>query len=178
MRRTLPLLVLTAAAASAADLPPGTRLPALKGEYLSGRNATLPDDAAGRVSLLALGFTYESRFAVEAWVKKFRTEFGESPQAGFYEIPMIGGMARMGKWFIDSGMRRATPKGDHEHVITVYGGTGPWKDRLGFKAPNGAYLILLDKTGVVRWRHSGPFDEAAYKALAAETKAQLSKPAQ
>ena len=41
----------------------------------------------------------------------------------FFEIPMIGGLARMGKWFIDSGMRRGTPKADHENVITVYGGT-------------------------------------------------------
>ena len=46
-----------------------------------------------------------------------------NPRVTFFEIPMIGGLARMGKWFIDSGMRRGTPKADHENVITVYGGT-------------------------------------------------------
>ena len=55
---------------------------------------------------------------------------------------MIGGMARMGKWFIDSGMRRGTPKADQENVITVYGGTDAWKQRVGFGDPKAAYLIL------------------------------------
>ena len=80
-----------------------------------------------------LGFTYDSRFPVEAWAKRFRQDFGAEPGVTFFEIPMIGGMARMGKWFIDSGMRRGTPKADHENVITVYGGTDAWKQRVGFK---------------------------------------------
>ena len=144
-------------------------MPALRGEFLSGRQAVLPGVAAGRVALLALGFTYDSRFAVEAWVGRFRKDFGDNPQGTFYEIPMIGGMARLGKWFIDSGMRRGTPKEDRENVITVYGGTEPWKQRLGFQAPEVAYLILLDQHGVVRWRHSGLFDEEAYRTLSRST---------
>ena len=127
----------------------------------------LPEAASGRVALLTLGFTYDSRLAVEAWVKRFRGDYGKNPMITFYEIPMIGGMAQLGKWFIDSGMRRGTPKEDHEHVITVYGGGSLWKERTGFKEPNAGYLILLDKDGIVRWRHEGSFDEAAYKGLAA-----------
>src|ERR1700758_4498394 len=97
----------------------GETLPPLKGEFLTGRPAQLPDAASGRVALLALGFTYDSRFPVEAWVGRFRKDFGGNPQVTFYEIPMIGGMARLGKWFIDSGMRRGTPLRDQENVITV-----------------------------------------------------------
>jgi len=147
----------------------GEPMPALKGAFLSGRQAVLPEVANGRVALLALGFTYDSRFAVEAWVGRFRKDFGDSPQVTFYEIPMIGGIARLGKWFIDSGMRRGTPKDDHENVITVYGGTERWKHRLGFQAPEAAYLVLLDQDGIVRWRHSGLFDEEIYRALSRST---------
>lgn len=170
-------IMLTGSAFSA-ELPVAVRLPELKGEYLTGKTATLPDAAAGRVALLALGFTYDSRFAVEAWVKRFRADYGDNPQTTFYEIPMIGGMAQMGKWFIDSGMRRATPKADHEHVITVYGNMNSWKERVGFKAPDVAYLILLDKNGAVRWRHSGAFDEAVYQSLSAAMKPLLFNSAQ
>ena len=160
------LLTVVLMAASAVEvLSPGQPMPALEGEFLTGRQATLPDAASGRVALLALGFTYNSRFAVEGWIGRFRKDFGEKPQVTFYEIPMIGGMARLGKWFIDSGMRRGTPKTDHEHVITVYGGADPWKQRLGYQSPDAAYLILLDQHGMVRWRHNGKFDEEAYKAL-------------
>lgn len=153
--------------------PSGEVLPVLKGEYLTGRKATLPDDARGKVAMLAFGFSYHSRFAVEDWVKAFRTQFGSDPRVAFYEIPMIGGMARMGKWFIDSGMRKGTPKADHERVITVYGGVDPWKKRLEFKAPDNAYLVLLDGDGRTRWLHSGKFDRKAFDELAAHARQLL-----
>ncbi len=146
-------------------LTPAAPMPTLKGEFLTGRPAVLPDAASGRVALLALGFTYSSRYAVEAWVGTFRQDFGGNPRVTFYEIPMIGGMARLGKWFIDSGMRRGTPEKDRENVITVYGGTDPWKAHVGFRSPDDAYLILLDEHGIVRWIHGGPFDQAAYADL-------------
>jgi len=152
-------------------LSPGHPMPALKGEFLTGRRACLPEAASGRVALLALGFSYHSRFAVEAWVGRFRADFGRKPQVTFFEIPMIGGMARLGKWFIDRGMRKGTPAKDHEHVITVYGGAESWKKRLGFRSPDAAYLILLDQRGIVRWLHRGAFDENAYQALAAQANA-------
>lgn len=159
-----------AAQAHAAELAVGTGLPKLQGEYLTGRKATLPGDAAGRVSLLLFGFTYQSRFQVEPWAKRFRGEFEKNPKVTFYEIPMIGGMARMGKWFIDSGMRRGTPKADQENVITVYGGTDAWKTLVGFKAEDAAYLVLLDAKGNVAWVHAGPVDEAAFEGLAGKVR--------
>ena len=167
----LPLAVLPLAAhaaASVASLAVGDPLPTLRGEFLTGRTAVLPQAAAGRVALLLLGFTYDSRFAVEAWTQKFRGQFHTDPRVTFYEIPMIGGLARMGKWFIDGGMRRGTPKADYEHVITVYGGIDPWKQRVAFRDPNAAYLILLDASGRVAWRFAGVPDEPAYHALSSE----------
>lgn len=164
-------MMMTAAAVS--TLSPGQPLPPLQGEFLTGRKAVLPAAASGRVALVALGFTYDSRFAVEAWVNRFRKDFGANPRLTFFEVPMIAGLARLGKWFIDGGMRRGTPRQDRENVITVYGGADPWKQRLDFQAPDAAYLILLDQRGIVRWRHSGSFDEPAYQALTNQLPALL-----
>jgi hypothetical protein len=161
---------MTSLSSAAAELTVGEYMPELRGEYLSGRKSILPGDASRCVALLLFGFTYQSRFAVEAWTERFRGDFEKIPQVTFYEIPMIGGMARMGKWFIDSGMRRGTPKADQENVITVYGGTEPWKQRLGFKAEDSAYLVIVDQNGKVAWRHAGPFDETSYQALAAHVR--------
>ena len=157
-------------ASAASELTTGENMPELRGEYLSGRKAILPGDASGRAALLLFGFTYQSRFAVEAWTRRFRQDFEKNPQVAFYEIPMIGGMARLGKWFIDSGMRRGTPKADQENVITVYGGTERWKQRLGVKAEDVAYLVVLDKKGNVAWCQAGPFEDARYEALAAQVR--------
>ena len=60
------LIIALATAAPAPALGPGDLMPPLRGQFLSGRKAVLPDAARGRVALVALGFTYDSRFAVEA----------------------------------------------------------------------------------------------------------------
>ncbi|MEQ1884767.1 MAG: hypothetical protein ABL967_06870 [Bryobacteraceae bacterium] len=171
---TLMLVAAGAFAASGEELRTAQPLPELKGEYLSGREAVLPRDAHGKVTLLLLGFSYKSRFAVEEYTKHFRADFDGNAKVTFYEIPMIGGMARLGKWFIDSGMRRGTPKADQENVITVYGGTDVWKKALGVKSEEWAYLVLLDPEGNIAWRQGGLFAETKYKELAARVK-QLSE---
>jgi hypothetical protein len=148
-------------------------MPALRGEFLSGKKAVLPDAAHGRLALVALGFSYDSRFAVEAWTERFRRDFGTNDSVTFFEVPVIGGMARMARPFIDGGMRRGTPEALHESVITVYGGAGQWKLRLGFREPDDAYLVLIDRTGRIVWCHAGPFREEDYALLAAAAQRQL-----
>lgn len=170
----LPMILMVSALIS--TLQPGESLPPLKGEFLTGRQAQLPEASSGRVALLALGFSYNSRFPVEVWIGRFRKDFGENPHVTFYEIPMISGMARLGKWFIDSGMRKGTPANDQENVITVYGGVDSWKRRVGYQSLDAAYLVLLDKHGIVCWRHSGAFDEEAYKDLSVHVSALLKEP--
>jgi hypothetical protein len=165
-----------AASVEADRLSIGDRLPELRGDYLSERKALLPDDASGRVALLMLGFTYKSRFAVEEWGKRFRAEFQKNPQITFYEIPMISGLGRAAKWFIESGMRRGTPKADHERVITVYGGADPWKQRLQVKTETEAYLILLDPKGNIAWLHSGTVDDASFHELAEQARKLIAAP--
>ncbi len=145
----------------------GDVFPALTGQFLSGRRATLPADAKGRVAMVALGFSYDSRFAVEEWSKRFRAQFSGHPHATFYQVPMIGGLGRLGRVFIDRGMRKGTPKELYENVITVYGGVGPWKERLAVSDGKWAYLALIDGRGVVRWLHAGFFDESRFQEMAA-----------
>ena len=156
------------AATPVTEIAVGDQLPPLRGESLTGRAAVLPQAASGRVALLMLGFTYDSRFSIETWAKRFRKDFGSTPRVTFFEVPMIGGFATLGKWFIDSGMRRGTPKADQENVITVYGGTDAWKQRVGFHDPKAAYLILIDQNGKVVWSHAGNFEEEPYQKLSSQ----------
>ena len=173
--KSVALALLSVTFANAESVDAGQRLPVLRGEYLSGRKAELPGDANGKAALLLLGFSYQSRFAVEAWSKRFREDFEKNPRVTFYEIPMIGGMARLGKWFIDSGMRRGTPKSDHENVITVYGGTDAWKKQLNVGDETYAYLVLLDAKGNVAWQHAGKYDTAQYELMANKLKSLLAE---
>ncbi len=140
----------------------GDPFPELKGRFLAGRDAALPQAASGKVTLVAMGFTYQSRFPVEAWADWYRKTVGSRTDVTFFEVPMIGGLATLGRWFIDRGMRSGTPVDLHDRVITVYGGTGDWKKRLSYSPEHkdDAYLIVLDTQGVVRWLHHGGFDQS------------------
>ena len=157
------------AASDVAPLRVGDALPRLEGEFLSGRAAVLPAASSGRVTFLMIGFTYASRFPVEVWGEWFRQTTGARADVTFFEVPMIGGLARLGRWFIDRGMRTGTPAALHEHVITVYSRTGDWKTRLGVSSgsEDDAFLILIDEDGIVRWLHHGEFDAARAQELAA-----------
>jgi hypothetical protein len=153
----------------AAALAIGDPFPRLEAEFLTGRKAVLPDAAAGKSALVMMGFTYDSRFAVEKWAEHLRLDFSANDKFTFFEVPVIGGMGRMAKWFIDSGMRKGTPKELHENVITVYGGADRWKKAMGFSKSDehAAYLALLGPNGRVRWMHRGGFTEEAMTALKA-----------
>ncbi len=147
----------------------GDQLPPIAGEFLTGRRVTLPGDSRGRIAVLFMGFTYASRVPVEAWGGWFRASFGTRDGLTFYEMPIIGGLAKLGRWFIDSGMRRGTPSDLHEHVITVYAGSGEWKARLGVTdaSDKDAYVLLVDESGRIRWMYHGAFDETRAQELAA-----------
>jgi hypothetical protein len=182
MRRALCSCAILAvlAATVAADPPPprlapGDVMPALEGDLLNGSRAVLPDAARGAVALFALGFTYDSRFAVEEWGGRFRATYGSGAGVTLYEVPMMGSAARMGRWFIDRGMRRNTPRELHDRVLTVYGSVGAWKQRLAVTEDTFAYLILVDATGRVAWLHAGRFDPARFEELRQATDALLAR---
>ncbi len=174
-RAGLVLSLVLAAAVSAraageqrpAPLAVGDAFPPLKAKFLTGRTALLPDAARGKAALVMMGFSYDSRFAVEAWAKAFQGEFGARQDVTFFEVPVIGGMGRLAKPFIDSGMRKGTPPALHENVITVYGNVDYWKALMGFvkQAEHAAYLALIDPDGRVRWLHRGSYTPEAMSAL-------------
>jgi len=154
---------------TAAPLAVGDAFPRLEAEFLTGRKAVLPDAAAGKSALILMGFTYDSRHDVEAWVEQMGGEIGPNEKITYFQVPIIGGMGRMAKWFIDSGMRKGTPKALHENVITVYGGVDRWKKAMGFSKAHekSAYLALLGPDGRIQWMHHGGFSEEAMAALKA-----------
>jgi hypothetical protein len=169
----------TAPTSQAAEtmLAPGALLPAFTGEDLAGHDVTLPEASRGKVALIAFGFSYDSRKPVEAWTAHARTTWGTDARFAWYQVPMIGGFGRLAKPFITGGMRKETPAQYHGNAVTVFGGVGPWKTRLGVKDDGLAYLVLIDRTGIVRWLHAGPFVPAKAAEFDDQVRALLAPPA-
>jgi len=140
----------------------GKPMPSLKGSFLSGKSAVLPDAGRGKVAMYLIGFTYDSRFAVEAWAERYKKDYAANPGMTFFEVPVIGGMAMLGKPFIDRGMRNGTPKQFHENVLTVYGGAGALRKAFAAKNDKHAVIVLCDREGLAQWTWEGMMDETKY----------------
>lgn len=154
--------------AFASPLRAGDPLPALVGRNLLGERVELPRAAAGRHTLLLLGFSYESRHAVGAWGVRFRQEFGADSLLACYELPMMSGFgARLGRPFIEGGMRGGTPAPLHRNVVVVWNEVGAWKRRLEVRDTDLAYLLLVDRAGRLVWSGTGRRDGSGFDALAA-----------
>ena len=173
VRFFLPGVVILALAAGVHAAPPtqplraGDLLPSMRGSFLTGKDVTLPAVSSGKTAVLILGFTYGSRKSVEPWGDWCKKVMAGRPDLTFFEMPMIGGMGKLGRWFIDRGMRKSTPAELHEHVITVYSDVGDWKRRLGVSGANedDAFLVVVDGKGIVQWLHHGAFDAETGRTL-------------
>jgi hypothetical protein len=129
--------------------------------------------AMGRVAILMFGFSYGSRTAVEAWGHHVQTTWGGDARVAWYQLPMVGGLGRLAKPFITGGMRKETPAQYHGNSVVVFGGTGAWKARLGVKDDRAAYVVILDRDGVVRWIAAGAIDDRRLAELDAQVRALL-----
>jgi hypothetical protein len=166
----LPLLL--ASAVASAPLERGAPLPVVSGVRLDGRAAELPAACRGRVTLVAFGFTRGSSKAVQAYGTRFKQAFAADSSHDWFEVPVLGGMARIARPFITSAMRGGTPVADRPHILTVWSGAGEWKRRLEYDEGDWAYLVLLDREGRVRWRGRGAFDEPTWRELEAAASAR------
>jgi hypothetical protein len=162
-------------AAAVAALTIGSVFPDLNGEFLTGKKASLPQAANGKVALVALGFTHASHATVSAWTSRFHKEFFEEPKAKFYQVPMLGGMAWLSRIFVESGLRKNNPKVFYEDIMPVYHNVDDWKKRIGYKGDDVAYVFLLDQNGVIRWMFAGGVDEREFAQMRDETRRLLSK---
>jgi len=160
-------------AVSLAALPPqtnslqiGERLPCMRGELMTGEPGTLPDLASDHCTLLVMGFATDAKDFAQEWARRFRVTWSDNPRATVYMIPVLGGIKqRLAKGIIERRIRDCTPAALRAHVMTVWGALDEWKVRVDYRAPEDAYLVLLDGDGRVAWRHAGPCEEAAWQAL-------------
>jgi hypothetical protein len=63
---------------------------------------------------------------------RFLQQFQSDARVMFFEVPMIGRLARLTKPSTDGGIRRGTPKAAYGHIVTVYREKAPWRHRGAF----------------------------------------------
>ena len=150
----------------------GKKFPVVNAETLEGSTATVPDDAAGKVTLVCVAFLQQSQSQLDSWLNPFYEKFGNREDTMFYEVPMISGGYRFMKMIIDGGMRGGLPAFKHKHVVTMYGDVESYKKALDVD-PTRGHAFLLDRDGTIRWQDQGFSDAGKLESLFAATEALL-----
>lgn len=152
----------------------GKKFPVVSAETLEGKKATVPDDAAWKVTLVVVAFLRESQSQLDSWLNPFYEKFGTREGIMFYEVPMITGGYRFMKPIIDGGMRGGLPKFKHKHVVSMYGDVQSYLQALALDPRNG-YAFLLDRDGIIRWQEQGFSNAATLASLFEATEALLQR---
>jgi hypothetical protein len=139
--------------------------PRLAGKTLSAKEIVLPDDARGKIALVAIGFSKKSGEVTRAWGDRFKKDFGADPNYAVYPVAMLEEAPRFVRGMILGSMRRGIPVGDRDRFVTLFQGEAELKHFVAFSAADDAYLFLLDAKGEVQWRGHGVFREEDYPAL-------------
>ena len=138
--------------------------PTVQAKNLEGNQTTIPDDAKGKVTLVAVAFLQQSQGQLDSWLNPFYEKFGKSDDFMFYEIPMIAGGYVFMKPIISSGMRGGLPQFKHKHVVTFFGDVKQYSDTLNID-PGFGHAFLLDKEGIIRWQGKGFAEKDALEEM-------------
>lgn len=166
MKRALLTIVVVSAVCSGAV---GTRLPRLEAKAFDGSTLVLPDSGLGSITLVGLGYKRELQDDLSSWLLRFGREY--RPENGFrgYEIPMMGrripGVLR---GVINAAMRNVIPKDKRRWFAPYYGDIDAYSRQLGITDREKVHMLLLDRSGVVRWQAAGRADSTRFAALKTE----------
>ncbi|MGX5173927.1 hypothetical protein ACUR5C_07895 [Aliikangiella sp. IMCC44653] len=141
----------------------GKSFPEVSGVSLEGENQQIPSLFAQENTLLLLGFVQNSQFDIDRWLIGLDMTNTDLP---VYELPTLQGMfPQFFKTQINNGMRKGIPKALWKGVITVYEDGDQLQQFTGNTNPNNARVILLDKSGTVRYFYDQGFSVDALKQL-------------
>lgn len=149
----------------------GETFPDLDGETVEGDRIHLPDDVAGKYTLVGMAYSKKSEGDLDTWVRPIYMAFmREKENAGLfsdfafdinvYIVPMFTGVKAAGK---KPAMKKALDKIEPAmwpHMLFYGGALKPYKEALDFEAKDVPYLFLLDPQGKIIYATSGAFSES------------------
>ena len=169
------LLALACGSATLAQTPPN-RIPDLQSTTLAGQTVDLPSALQGKVGILVVGFSRESRVPAAAWGKRLATDFDHAPTTLYFELPVIEDVPRLLRGVVLRAIGREVAPAAQPHFLPIISQEAEWKSVAHFAEPNAAYVLVVDGAGSVRWQTSGDPTDERYDSLRQAVSSALSRP--
>jgi hypothetical protein len=135
-----------------------TRFPAVEGSNLLGERRVFPRDLAGKLNLIFIAYHEWQQAAVDTWVPRAQQLEASVPGFTFYELPVVGAMNLPQRLLLDYWMRTGIPdQRTRERTITLYIDRTAFRTALALPDEREIVLLLVERSGEVRWRGAGPY---------------------
>ena len=145
--------------------PTQTRIPAVHGTTFSNAHVDLPDALYGKVGILVVGFSQGSRGAVTVWGKKLASDYYDSPNVLYYEMPVLASVPKLLRGFVEGRIKSAVSDRGRPHFLPLTDDEAQWRELTHYSAPDDPYILLVDSLGNVRWQTQGPLTDSIYAVL-------------
>jgi hypothetical protein len=159
------LSLLIAPCALASSTSPGPQIPSVHGTTFANDKVDLPEDLQGKVGILVVGFSTDSRDAVTAWGKKLAADYFNSPNVLYYEMPMLASVPKMMRGFVQNRIKASVSDRGRPHFLPLIDNEMSWRALAHYNKPDDPYILLVDGNGRVRWQSQGPPTAETYIAL-------------
>jgi hypothetical protein len=128
-------------------------IPATRGTALDGHTVTLPHDLSA-ATILILGFSKNSEANSTAWEKAIIANLAAPPVITYFDIPILADAPSFVRPMILHSMRKQIPDALKPSFLPLTDNESAWKQAASYtaSAPDAAYILLVDRTGVVRWQ--------------------------
>jgi hypothetical protein len=143
-------------------------IPRVNAESLDGKSISLPQDFAGKVAILIIGFSRGGGNQCGPFARKLAKEPSVvEGKVAIYEIAMLESAPRLIRPMILHGMRSGIPQAEQNRFLPLFHDEKQWKQVAKFieSAQNDAYLLLVSSDGAVRWTGHGQYSERLYSEL-------------
>jgi ATP10 protein len=141
------------------------QIPEVHATSFSNEAVNLPEGLKGKVGVLVLGFSKNSREADSAWGKRLAADYRESPTVAYYEMPVLAAAPRMLRGMIVKSMKSSVPASEQARFVVILENEAEWKTVTRYGRPDDPYLLVVDSQGSVVWQTQGTATDAAYAAL-------------
>jgi hypothetical protein len=155
--------------------PTGGRIPEVHATSFSNEAVNLPEGLKGKVGVLVLGFSRDSREADSAWGKRLAADYRESPTVAYYEMPVLAAVPRMIRGMIVKSMKSSVPASEQSRFVVIVENEAAWKTVTHYGRPDDPYVLVVDSQGSVVWQTQGASTNAAYAELKQHVEALRAK---
>jgi hypothetical protein len=147
--------------------------PPVTAPNLEKKIMSLPQDFSGDLNLVLVAFERDQQREADSWLEAAPELFKKYPGIPCYEIPTLHKDYRLGRFFIDRGMRSGiSDTAKRAHTITLYIDKVPFEQSLKIPDEKWTAILLVNRQGNVRWRGTGLYTDIKGNSLKAFLKTQ------